>query len=115
MDALGIPSLVTKTTNVEPRSSAQSIPLPKATQEASVPVATSDFGDLDAKRVETLTKAATQIADVYAAGDRRFSIFKGSTGEYIVRYTSLRDGSVTYVPEPDILSLANKHVVDTKV
>jgi hypothetical protein len=41
--------------------------------------------------------------DVFVVGDSRFTIFKDVSGQFITRFTSLRDGTVTYVPEPDIL------------
>lgn len=48
-------------------------------------------------------KAVSDIANVYVLGDRRFTIFKDITGQYITRFTSLKDGKVTYVPEPELL------------
>ena len=37
--------------------------------------------------------------DVFAVSDKSFTIFKDAGGQYVTRYTSLRDGKVTYVPE----------------
>lgn len=48
-------------------------------------------------------KAVNDIANIYVLGDRRFTIFKDVTGQYITRFTSLKDGKVTYVPEPELL------------
>jgi hypothetical protein len=45
-------------------------------------------------------QAALSFKDTYALGDQNFSIFKDATGKYITRYVSLRDGKVTYSPEP---------------
>jgi len=59
---------------------------------------------VDQKRQEQVVKAAkSYFKDVYAVSDMRFTIFKDSTGQYITRYTSLRDGKVTYIPEPALL------------
>ncbi len=48
-------------------------------------------------------KVVSDIANIYILGDRRFTIFKDVTGQYITRFTSLKDGKVTYVPEPELL------------
>lgn len=56
------------------------------------------------KRYEQVARAAEQyFKNVYAVSDTRFTIYKDSTGQYITRYTSLRDGKVTYIPEPAML------------
>jgi hypothetical protein len=39
----------------------------------------------------------------YPLGNKEFSIFKDVTGQYITRYVSLQDGSVTYVPAPTLV------------
>ena len=55
-------------------------------------------------RVEDLTRAAQNYqVDPYVVSDRSFTIYKDTTGQYVVRYRSLRDGKITYVPEPAIL------------
>lgn len=59
---------------------------------------------VEQKRYEQVVKAAESFfKDVYAVSDMRFTIYKDSTGQYITRYTSLRDGKVTYIPEPSLL------------
>jgi hypothetical protein len=56
------------------------------------------------KRYEQVVLAAKNMfKDVYVVSDRNFSIFKDASGQYITRYTSLRDGRVTYIPEPKLL------------
>lgn len=58
----------------------------------------------DAARFEQLQRAAeSYFKDVYAVSDTTFSIFKDATGQYITRFTSLRDGKVTYTPEPQLV------------
>lgn len=60
--------------------------------------------DAEAARVQEITRAASQYqADPYVVSDRTFTIYKDATGQYVVRYRSLRDGTITYVPEPAIL------------
>lgn len=60
--------------------------------------------DIEAKRYEQLQRAAESFfKDVYAVSDTTFAIFKDATGQYITRFTNLRDGKVTYIPEPQML------------
>lgn len=54
------------------------------------------------RRYDTVKRLAEDIANVFVIGDQRFTIFKDSTGQYITRFTSLRDGRVTYIPEPQL-------------
>lgn len=74
------------------RSQAADLPLPR--QESSV----------DDRRYEKVARAAQSFfQDVYAVSDTTFTIYKDSSGQYITRITSLRDGHVTYLPEPQLL------------
>lgn len=57
----------------------------------------------DEARYETVKKAAQMFKDVYAVRDTKFTIFKDNSGQYITRFTNLRDGKVTYIPEPEIM------------
>jgi hypothetical protein len=57
----------------------------------------------DAERLERVQRAAARAANTFVVSDVKFTIFKNSQGEYITRFTSLKDGSVTYFPEPDLL------------
>ncbi|MFO0110794.1 MAG: hypothetical protein ACK52W_09750 [Alphaproteobacteria bacterium] len=60
--------------------------------------------DVEAVRVQEIIRAASQYqADPYVVSDRTFTIYKDASGQYVVRYRSLRDGTITYVPEPAIL------------
>lgn len=61
-----------------------------------------DTQKTEAQRLDTVVRAASAFRDVYAVSDTRFTIFKDSTGQFITRFTSLKDGAVTYIPEPDI-------------
>jgi hypothetical protein len=82
---------------VKREPSPASLP-PALTEPVREPVATEKL------RVEDLTRAAQNYPpDPYVVSDRTFTIFKDATGQYVVRYRSLRDGKITYVPEPAIL------------
>ncbi len=84
--------------------------LPAAQPDLDNPVVipqTIDIQGAERKRVETLQKAAQQIANVFVLGDQSFSLFKDATGQYITRFTSLRDGKVTYIPEPTLFKLSS--------
>jgi len=92
-------------------SAAQATVLPKpSTSEAQVmpvsePQQEFDAAVADQKRHEAVQRAAENVADLFVVGDKRFTIFKDVTGQYITRFTSLRDGKVTYIPEPALLTL----------
>lgn len=53
------------------------------------------------KRFAVVQKAA--VAMTYAVSDLRFTIYR-EEGQYITRFTSLRDGTVSIVPEPALLA-----------
>jgi hypothetical protein len=56
------------------------------------------------RRFQQVERAAQQFFnDVFAVSDTTFSIYKDVSGQYITRFTSLRDGSVRYIPEPNLL------------
>ena len=75
--------------------------------ESSLPVQAADKVDLvntEQRRFEQIKRAATAyLKDIYAVNDHTFTIFKDNTGQYITRFTSLRDGKVTYIPELKLL------------
>lgn len=77
------------------------------------PVGSPNAGDADAgeaKRYEQVAQASQELArDFYPVSDKRFTIFKDTSGQYITRYTSLRDGTVTYVPEQRLLQKFESH------
>ena len=61
-----------------------------------------DSQQSEAQRLDTVVKAASSFKDVFAVSDTTFTIFKDSTGQFVTRFTSLKDGAITYLPEPDI-------------
>lgn len=98
--------VVLQTPKVQARSSAPVLPRPQA--EPAVPdvqQADKSIEAAEAKRYEAVRDAASNVADPYVVGDQSFSIYKDVNGQYITRFTSLRDGKVTYIPEPDLLNI----------
>lgn len=66
--------------------------------------ANAEVNAFEQRRLDRITEAAQQFFnDNYAVSDTTFTIFKDKSGQYITRYTSLRDGRVTYFPEPQLL------------
>ncbi len=56
------------------------------------------------QRVSAVREAALRAQrENYPVRDTTVAIFKDASGQYITRFTSLRDGTVTYVPEPNLL------------
>lgn len=91
-----------------PRVSAADV-LPKADSNSQVVIPQDAPDQLDLqqaqqRRFEAVRQAAQQVANPYVVSDRKFTIFKDATGQYITRFTSLKDGRVTYIPEPNLVS-----------
>jgi hypothetical protein len=62
------------------------------------------FDSIEQKRFEKIRAASADFfKDFYPLGDKTFTIYKDTSGQYVTRYTSLRDGKVTYYPESDLL------------
>lgn len=89
---------------VKPQAAA---PAPKI--EVSVPVLGQNVpagNSPEEKRYEQVVFAAKNLfKDVYVVSDQNFTIFKDATGQYVTRYTSLRDGKVTYIPELKLIQM----------
>jgi hypothetical protein len=87
---------------------------PEQYPEISVPTQGNSNGDAvntaEQKRYEQLVAAARSFTgDPYPVSDKSFTIFKDTSGQYITRFTSLRDGRVTYVPELRLLQQFESH------
>ena len=67
----------------------------------------------ESDRLKIVIEAATKVADSFILGDQRFTIYKDATGQYITRFTSLRDGKITYTPEPELLGKASRIDIKT--
>lgn len=74
-------------------------PAPAATTAPELPA-------LGPSREERVAAALESIRNSFAVSDSRFTIFRDITGDFITRITSLRDGSVTTVPEKTLFELA---------
>lgn len=61
------------------------------------------------KRYDAVKKASQSAPNVYPLGDRTFTIFKDSAGQYVTRYYSQRTGQVSYVPEPETLKQSSAY------
>ena len=66
-----------------------------------------DAQAVEQKRADAVKAASQQAAETFVVSDHSFTIFKDATGQYITRFTSLRDGKVTYIPEPNIFKMGN--------
>jgi hypothetical protein len=96
----GISSPVITRPEAQPQVMLKVNPVPQVSQPEPV----EKTGDAEAVRVKEINRAASQYqADPYVVSDRTFTIYKDASGQYVVRYRSLRDGKITYVPEPAIL------------
>ncbi|MEI7668846.1 MAG: hypothetical protein WCJ33_02040 [Pseudomonadota bacterium] len=98
--------------NINPVSGNSQSYTPPVTGKSEIPQETikseplfgNNVGNSDSTQYENeIRKAALSFKNTYAVSDTEFTIFKDSSGQYITRYTSLRDGSVTYVPEPVLI------------
>jgi len=78
-------------------------------QEGAVQVPAVEQADVrmsEDRRFDAVRQAAQRIIqDVYVVSDTTFTIFKDNSGQFVTRFTNLRDGSVTYIPEPEIVQL----------
>lgn len=64
--------------------------------------------DFDNARAEMVVKAAHTISNYFVVSDVKFTIFKNNAGSYVTKFTNLRDGSVTYYPEQEVLKMYTK-------
>jgi hypothetical protein len=91
------------------KSAPQVKEIPQPQQAAQVETEAAIIEATERRRYERIIQAAqTVVADLYVVSDQKFSIYKDVSGQYITRYTSLRDGSVTYIPEPELLRRAER-------
>ena len=86
------PVIITTSTTEFPN-----VPLPPQDYQTAIERA-------EAQRFDGVYKASAAAAkDLYPLGDKSFTIYKDSSGQYITRYVSLRDGAVSYYPEPQLV------------
>lgn len=78
------------------KAASNSQPSPQA--DLTEPHSVFDPSDPLNKYAEAIKVLAELMQDFYPLGDKKVAFFKDNTGHYIIRYVSLRDGSITYVP-----------------
>lgn len=61
------------------------------------------IAEAEDQRYQEVLRASQDVANDFVVSDRRFTIFKDANGQYVTRYTDLRSGQITYVPEPELL------------
>lgn len=83
------------------------LPLPQPASPAAPIVAPKIElpSNSEAQRYAKVKAAAEVVKNTYAVSDTRFTIFKDSTGDYVTKFTSLRDGTVKYFPEKTLFEL----------
>lgn len=87
---------------------ADALPLKQFEKAASAPKPVAeqvayDASASDKTRYENMERASQMFKDVFVVSDMKFSIYKDFTGQFVTRFTNLRDGSVSYIPEPDMM------------
>lgn len=98
------------------RGTEAAIPMQRShVTKEPVKVAATEEVDLqpsDDRRMEAFRQAVEQNKNLFVVGDSTFAIFKDGSGEIITRVTSLRDGSVSYYPEPEMVKRLQSAGVD---
>ena len=82
--------------------SASVASVPRQPGEASVKNNTEE------QRQAQVHRAAKAFNDFFPVNDVVFTIYKDSSGQYVTRFTNLRDGKVTYMPEPDLYNFMGR-------
>ncbi len=72
------------------------VPVEKPTLEVQASKMREDAG------YEAVKQAAEALKSTFVVSDVRFTIFKDIAGDYVTRFTSLRDGSVKYYPQKSL-------------
>jgi len=92
-----------------PQPASQPI-LSSASSKPAIPILGGGAIDFDSKDSESLRyeqlKAAIRNVPK-PLGNQSFTLFKDVTGQVITRFRNAESGKVVYIPEPNILRLAN--------
>lgn len=88
---------------VQKTKASAEVPVIKQEVKAPVPEA---IKTPKVSRYEAVKLAAEALKNTYAVSDVRFTIFKDVAGDYVTRFTSLRDGSVKYYPQKSLFEMA---------
>lgn len=92
-------------------------PVPASSAQPSVPFVPIGGGNdqetynpesADQQRLQMVQRLSQKISDIFVVSDRTFTIFKDPSGQYITRFISLRDGKVTYIPEPNLFRMGGE-------
>jgi hypothetical protein len=108
MDIGPLNSLNNQTTAVQTTAKIEA-PVNKKSEAESAPlkipqVEQADLRVAEEKRMQAMRDAAKRsLSNAYVVSDQSFTIYKDMTGRYITRFTNLKDGTVTYFPEPDLI------------
>jgi hypothetical protein len=93
----GASSTDIQVTQKQPEQFPESVPAPSDPSTAQ---------DAEQQRYNQVLNASQAAAgNTYPVSDKSFTIFKNTDGQYVTRYTSLRDGKVTYVPEQTLVQI----------
>ena len=74
-------------------------------EQVKVPaVDQTDLKRFDEKRLADIKRVVERnsFKNTFAVRDNTFTIFKDQDGQYITRFTDLRDGTITYVKEQEV-------------
>ena len=114
MELPGIQNQQISSNSISPAAKAATDqPVAKRSEVIAEPVKVAsiehvDIGTADEKRLNAIKESLRQaFKNVYAVSDRSVTIYKDMSGQYITRYKNLRDGTMTYIPEPEILKHIN--------
>jgi hypothetical protein len=66
----------------------------------------TDLSQPEKQRLDTVVKGAQSFQKTLGPSGTTFTIFKDASGQFITRFTNRTTGAVTYVPEPNLLNLA---------
>ncbi len=100
------------------RSASEFPVVQKSQAETPVKVPATDkveFRATDQQRMEAIRRAVEQAKDLFAVSDTSFTIFKDAAGQFVTRFTNLRDGSITYYPEPELVKRLDTAGIDTSL
>jgi len=116
MDNIGIttPPIVIKSLPVASQAAPLPTPVAATTEVSFSPIgggggtAAFDPQAAEQQRAQAVHRVAQSVAEIFVVSDRTFTIFKDTSGQYVTRFTSLRDGKVTYIPEPNLFKLGGE-------
>lgn len=111
---IGAPNITPQQANPAANAATDVLPVKKSEVEAKpVQIPAVEKAEVspnaEDRRFTRVAEAAKRIiTEFYPISDTRFTIFKDGSGQYITRFTNLRDGTVTFYPEREIVSSGNR-------